>query len=928
MLSGAATPRDDAHALRDAGIEVWFDAWNILAGHSITKEIQKGLHSSDFVVLLLTEHAVASGWVEKEWQSQVGLEAESRGVRIIPARLDDCTIPLLLRDKHYADFRADYDAGLKALLRAIEGHSTSTLTPPEATTPPEIPPAYLDWVWRTHAGVDLLGQDIRQGHHITLSHVYVPALTRPAAAARLDQEPGLQRVRGEEERRPTLLLGRIDETTLFVDAPAGAGKSTFCRWAALQSLPDGPAAHPVPPPEGFTEPVPTGLRRRLPLLVPLREFARCMDCARGRRTWSRAELERALVHWVDDAPPDGLSGPLLQAHLRAGSAFLLLDGLDEVAVSEPRDGTTAYPRELLLSGLADALPVWEKAGNRTLLTSRPYGLNEAWLARLGLERAPLEPLPWPLQALFVTRWFHTLGKAELTGQLLAAMRDRPDLAPLLENPLLLTAVCVLYDNGGRLPEVRYELYRSIVTVVLHSRYPGDAREREPVLRRLEAIAHGMHTGEPEGPKREAPAAEISWMETERLLAHFANLNPAYAQGQIEPAVQREELLHRSGLLVPKAGDRAAFYHLSFQEFLAAQRIVRTGTDLDQVFRTRAPVAEWRLTLLFLFAAQLATRDPQWGFDLLARLTAEQKRPTMRANPAPALFIAEALELCLAKGYRVPEALAERFRRLSLDAIEDEIEVQARQTLGLVLGRLGDPRIFDLCDPRAYVEVPAGVYPYGEEGETVEFAAPFRIGRYPVTNGQYQAFMDDRGYSNRQWWSDGGWAWLQEEGVTEPLYWHDRRLNAPNQPVVGVSFWEAEVCAAWAGGRLPREQEWEATARGPEGCEYPWCRGWKDGICSTVEAGLGATSPVGLFPRSRQARLKIDDLAGNVWEWCQSLSSGSKGGDDPNAPRVLRGGSWFNSLGLARCAYRGGGDPSGRDYFVGFRVVCSSPINDH
>ena len=80
-------------------------------------------------------------------------------------------------------------------------------------------------------------------------------------------------------------------------------------------------------------------------------------------------------------------------------------------VSESRNGATVYPRELLLSGLADALPAWEEAGNRTLLTSRPYGLDEAGLARLGLPRAPLEPLPGPLQELFVSRWFHTLGRA-------------------------------------------------------------------------------------------------------------------------------------------------------------------------------------------------------------------------------------------------------------------------------------------------------------------------------------------------------------------------------------------------------------------------------------------------------------------------------------------------------------------------------------
>jgi formylglycine-generating enzyme required for sulfatase activity len=82
-------------------------------------------------------------------------------------------------------------------------------------------------------------------------------------------------------------------------------------------------------------------------------------------------------------------------------------------------------------------------------------------------------------------------------------------------------------------------------------------------------------------------------------------------------------------------------------------------------------------------------------------------------------------------------------------------------------------------------------------------------------------------------------------------------------VVGVGFWEAQACCVWAGGGLPREQEWEAAARGPDGCEYPWCGDWEDRICNPAESGLLVTAPVGLFARSRQTPLDLHDLAGNV-----------------------------------------------------------------
>ena len=267
-------------------------------------------------------------------------------------------------------------------------------------------------------------------------------------------------------------------------------------------------------------------------------------------------------------------------------------------------------------------------------TSRPYGLDEAGLARLRLPRAPLEPLPGPLQELFVTRWFHTLRREELGGDLLEAMRGRDDLAPLSENPMLLTAMCVLYDKGGRLPEDRYELYKSIVDGVLHSRYPGDAREREPVLRRLEAIAYGMHTGEPGDAPRQTPAAEISWVETERLLAHFAENNPSLGQGEVAAAVQREELLTRSGLLLPRPNERAAFYHLSFQEFLAAQRIAR-GSE-KRVSRSSMRVGRSRngaRPCCFCSPLRSSTGTPSGGSTFsrgcLRARTAPRSKPTRR-----------------------------------------------------------------------------------------------------------------------------------------------------------------------------------------------------------------------------------------------------------------------------------------------------------
>ena len=105
-----------------ANIDVWLDEWDILVGDSITQRIQHGLEEADFVAVLLTKHAVDSGWVEKEWQSKVGVEAATRKVVILPLKADDCSIPILLRDKRFADLRTNYTSGIEELVDSLKGH--------------------------------------------------------------------------------------------------------------------------------------------------------------------------------------------------------------------------------------------------------------------------------------------------------------------------------------------------------------------------------------------------------------------------------------------------------------------------------------------------------------------------------------------------------------------------------------------------------------------------------------------------------------------------------------------------------------------------------------------------------------------------------------------------------------------------------------
>ncbi len=115
--------RKIAQDLKAYDFGVWLDEWEIVVGDSITQKINKGLDESEFVAVLLTDESVKSGWVEKEWQSKVGEEAESKRTLVLPLKGNECKIPPLLRDKKYADFETDYSVGIKDLIRAIRKHS-------------------------------------------------------------------------------------------------------------------------------------------------------------------------------------------------------------------------------------------------------------------------------------------------------------------------------------------------------------------------------------------------------------------------------------------------------------------------------------------------------------------------------------------------------------------------------------------------------------------------------------------------------------------------------------------------------------------------------------------------------------------------------------------------------------------------------------
>lgn len=118
-----------AQDIRDAGIFVWLDETEIAVGESISERVQQGLAESDYVGLWITRHALASGWVQREWQMKFNEEASKNRITVLPLLADDIKIdelPPFLRDKRFADFRTDYKHGLSELIKAVRGRPFSS----------------------------------------------------------------------------------------------------------------------------------------------------------------------------------------------------------------------------------------------------------------------------------------------------------------------------------------------------------------------------------------------------------------------------------------------------------------------------------------------------------------------------------------------------------------------------------------------------------------------------------------------------------------------------------------------------------------------------------------------------------------------------------------------------------------------------------
>ena len=867
---------------------------------------------------------------------------------------------------------------------------------------------YLDWVRAQTGRVVLRGikRGGQQAVELALDEVYVPLAAEPLPDAREMLRRNL--ARGGEAHEPEaprqILMPELlaQGNRLAVIGAPGCGKTTVLQhiaWTLAEALRAGRpdlAADRL----GLTGALP------LPISVPLSLYAdhrqRFADHPDPRQRQLATFINYHLMERQAALKlPDDFFATLLE---QGRHVILLLDGLDEVPNEDERALVSQAVRDL----------TYGRNPTRFVITSRTPAYQGR--AVLGNDFRVVRVLPIaPKQtADLIRRAYRAIYPAEVEADernrradgLIADVKkleaERAERLGgdaenrLVATPLLVRMLLIVHFNLRRLPDQRAELYMEVVDTLLTSSHNpdeavaqklaqlgGDWRGRRDLCQYL---AFQMHSR-----GREA-GREIAERELTDLLCRYLierrRKPPEAAELLVADFVAASR--QRGGLMEEQAG-RHRFTHLSFQEFLTARYLAEGEREIERIARfiedAGRPADPWWREPALLTVGYLNITAPDTAGDLVRRLACLDDAgcpPTPRLLATTELAATAFLEWGGADATRC--ALARQLVRLLTDPDLTGVPGPVRAAAGRALARLGDPRAGVGLTPGglpdiAWCDVPAGEFIMGSDEFDDEkpphklFLPAFQISQYPITNAQFDAFVQDGGYTPkwRRCWTAAGWEWKGQR--TEP----DKRggtFDLPNHPVVMVRWYEAVAFCNWLGEKLncrvtlPTEAQWEKAARGTpipdpspvatgegslssppaaaggevgrggfpaaaggEGLgmganRYPWGNEITPDHANYGATGINATTAVGIFPKGKSPCGALD-MSGNVWEWCLTKwrnNYKTAADDDPEgaATRVQRGGAYYSGPDGVRCAYRIRGIPDYGVDDVGFRVARSSP----
>lgn len=239
----------------------------------------------------------------------------------------------------------------------------------------------------------------------------------------------------------------------------------------------------------------------------------------------------------------------------------------------------------------------------------------------------------------------------------------------------------------------------------------------------------------------------------------------------------------------------------------------------------------------------------------------------------------------------------------------------------------------ICSTELMPDLEWCVIPAGEvtisldSKEITYFIETFKIAKYPVTNAQFQAFVDDpEGYTDPRWWQYSPQAVIWHEQHEQPM---NPRFSWGDHPRANVSWYEATAFCHWISAKtgikaiLPTEQQWQRAAQGSDGRTFPWGNRFDKSRCNSREGGLRTTTPVNRYEKKGASPFSVCDMAGNVWQWCSNMEykSARRGTTkESHVPRAVRGGSFISVSNRVKANAHFYLNPLYRYPTIGFRLA--------